>query len=362
MKQSLIAAKLVVLLACCGGEADTGTAAATAGTVAATVTTTSDPPTATAPVPSTTLVTELTAKTSAGLATELTEGLRYHAADAPFETKSGAIDVISPASGDAYPTVVVFHGNPHFAGKGWHRSDAQLIAEQGRVVFLPAWGKFDLTASQGMGTQASWELTVREAECAVAFARSHTAEFGGDPDNITLYGYSAGASPVLMAGLSEVDPLDACSSSGPAGAVQALVTIDGDWVMGGGWDTSLRANPEAFYAITPWRLLDGSQDTPIRVVVAEITGTYTRSVGPDPATSWLSYRHIDIDLVSDVGNRGYLADGEFSLRESSEYAVEILREAGYDATLVVMPGASHDVWGTEGTAAVVETVIDAGRK
>jgi acetyl esterase/lipase len=350
---------VLLLLACCGGETsdEVGTSAATT-----TTTTAVTPSAAVTPPPSTTLVTELVTETAGGQATELTEGLRYHLGGEQFTIKSGEVDVISPASGDAYPTVVVLHGNPLYADKRWHRLDAQLIAEQGRVVFLPTWGHYESAAVQDIGAEGAWELNVREAECAVAFARGHTAEFGGDPDNITLYGFSAGASPVLMAGLSEVDPLEACSSAGPAGAVQALVPIDADWVMGGGWDTSLRANPDAFYSITPWRLLDGSQDIPIHVVVAEITGSYTRSVEPDPATSWLSYRHIDIDLVADLDDRGYLADGEFSLMESSEYAIEILHEAGYDATLVVMPGASHDSWGTEGRAAVVETVVSAGQR
>ena len=353
---------VVLLLACCGeGGSDevtrivsetstTGLLAedsATASTTAAT---------------STTLVTALTAKTAEGLATELTEGLRYHLGGEEFKAKSGEIDVISPVSGDSYPTVVVLHGNPLSASKEWHRLDAQLIAERGRVVFLANWGKYVTAAVQDMGTEASWGIGVREAECAIAFARSRTAEFGGDPDHITVYGFSAGAQPALMAGLSEVDPLDACMAPGPAGAVQALVSVDADWLMGGGsWDFPLQANPEAFYSITPWRLLDGSQDIPIHVMVAEITGSYTRSVEPDPATSWLAQRHIDVDVVADLDDRGYLADGELSLKESSEYAVEILREAGYDAILVVMPGASHDSWGVDGRAAVVETVVSTGQ-
>jgi hypothetical protein len=346
---------VVVLLTCCGGEGSDEFAMSAAVTTTAALVAAESPPV------STTLVRELTAQTAGGLETELTAGLRYHAGGVPFKTTSGEVEVISPVSGDAYPTVVVFHGDPRTVGRGWHRPDAQLIAEQGRVVFLPDWGHYESAAVEDIGVEGAWELNIREAACAVAFARSHTAQFGGDPDNITLYGFSAGASPVLMAGLSVVDPLDACSSPGPAGDVQALVLIDADWVMGGGWDTPLQANPGAFYAITPWRLLDGSQDIPIHVVVAEISGPYTRSVEPDPATSWLSYRHIDIDLVADLDSRGYLADGELSLKESAEYAVEIMREVGYDATLVVMPGASHDRWGEAGKATVVETVVSAGR-
>jgi hypothetical protein len=142
-------------------------------------------------------------------------------------------------------------------------------------------------------------------------------------------------------------------------AVQALVPIDADWVLGGSWDSDLAETPEAFYSMTPWRFLDGSQDIPIHVMVTEIVGPYTRRVEPDPSNSWLTYRHPDIDLVADITYRGFLEDGEFSLRESGEYAHQILTEAGYDSSLVLMPGARHAVWGEVGTAVVVETVLNA---
>ncbi len=344
MKNLKVVATIFVLLAACGGDSEM-TVEETRNTAHAT--------TAAAAI-------KTVATTASGeMPTEMTEDLRYHPADEPFSTKSGAVDVIAPSDGDGpWPTVVVFHGDPRSAGKGWHRPDARLIAERGRVVFLPAWGHFDSAAAQDMGMGTSWDLTVRELKCAVAFAHSHTAEFGGDPDDITLYGLSAGGNAVLMAGLTEEEPLETCAVSAPAVAVQALVPIDADWVLGGDWDNELTSNPDAFYSMTPWRFLDGSQDIPIHVMVTEITGPYTRSVEPDAVTSWLSYRHTDIDLVADLDERGYLADGYFSLRESGEYAFEILKDAGYETRLVVMPDARHASWGEEGMAVVVDTVLN----
>lgn len=70
-------------------------------------------------------------------------------------------------------------------------------------------------------------------------------------------------------------------------------------VLGGGWDTQLSDDPEAFYSITPWRYLDGSQNLQIYVMVTE-DHTLVRNVDPDAATSWLSYRHPDIDLQADL--------------------------------------------------------------
>ncbi|MCP3998765.1 MAG: carboxylesterase family protein [bacterium] len=289
--------------------------------------------------------------------TAMTEDLVYHAGGEIFQASAGKIDVIAPIESGLYPTVIAFHGDPRNASKGWHRSDGRMIAEQGRVVFLPTWGHVDPNALGD--TQMAWDLIVRELKCAVAFVKARTADFGGDPDHITLYGLSAGGNATLMAGLAEAEPLDTCAVDGPSVPAQALVPIDADWVLGGSWDAALKEAPEAFYSLTPWRFLDGAQDLPIHVMVTEIVGPYTRSVGPDPADSWLSYRHPDIDLVFDLTERGFLYDGEFGLRESGEYAYQILTEAGYDTSLVLMPGADHVVWGDAGLALVVETVLNA---
>lgn len=343
MKKLTVAALGFVLLAACGGDAEPEILVADAARPT-TTSQTAVPVDATLPE---------------GLPTVMTENLIYHPGGEPFATKAGKIDVIAPTEGGPWPTVVVFHGGPQMVSKGWHRADAQLIAEQGRVVFLPAWGHIDPTSSRDMAAGAEWELAGREAKCAVAFAKEHTADFGGDPDHITLYGLSAGGNAVLTAGLSDDEPLDNCAAAGSSVAVQALVPIDADWTMGGGWDSALAEDPEAFYSATPWRALDGSHDIPIYVMVAEIVGRYTRSVGPEPGESWLSYRHPDIDLVADLTERGFLDDGEFSLRESGEYAHQILTEAGYDSSFIVMPGATHELWGEEGTALVVQTVLNA---
>ncbi|MEA2000923.1 MAG: hypothetical protein U9N84_03425 [Actinomycetota bacterium] len=344
MKKITVVAATLALLTACGGNSEPTNSEAEA----------------TAPATTAAASAEVVASTVPGpMPTEMTEDLIYHPGGEPFTAKSGLVDVIAPTGEGSWPTVVVFHGDPRFASKTWHRSDAGLIAEQGRVVFLPSWGHTISSAASDMGLQSVEEMVVQELSCAVLFAQAYTAEYGGDPDHITLYGLSAGGNAVLMAGLAAADPLESCSVSGGPVQPQALVPIDADWTMGGSWDMQIREDPELFYARTPWRYLDGSQDIPIHVMVAENPGSYTRSVEPDPATSWLSYRHGDIDLAGDLEARGYLADGEFSLKESSEYAVEILREAGYDVTLVVMPGASHESWGSAGTAAVVDTVLDA---
>lgn len=292
------------------------------------------------------------------LGTRLVTGVVYHPTDDRFSADSGLTDVIAPTDGGPWPTVVVFHGDPRGVSKESHRSDATEIAEHGRVVFLPAWGDTTHSLSDPAAIDGTWDMLVQEITCAVVFAQAHTEEYGGDPDHITLYGLSAGGNAVLMAGLAGAEPLDTCRASGPTISPEALVPIDADWVLGGGWDSQLSENPEAFYSFTPWRYLDGSQDVRIDVMVTE-DQSLVRSVDPDPATSWLSYRHPDIDLPAELEAMGFLDDGDFSLIESGEYAHAMLIDAGYDATLVAMPGARHAYWGAEGRQVVVETVLRA---
>lgn len=294
------------------------------------------------------------------LITELTTDLAYHPTEEPFSKDSGLVDVIAPTDGGPWPTVVVFHGNPRMASKGWHRSDATMIAERGRVVFVPAWG--DTPSPQDSNEYTEFAgLAASEAQCALAFAASNTAEFGGDPERIAVYAYSAGANPSMVAALAEADPLDTCLADGPVPEVQAIVVVDADWMIGGHGDQHFLEDPDAFYAKSPWRLLDGSQDIPIVIMVSEIVGAYDRPIGAEPEQGWLSYRHADIDLLATLAEGGYLDDGAFSLRESGEYAHEVLVDAGYDATLVVILGAEHESWGESGTAVVVDTVLEASR-
>ena len=349
-KLTLMILPLALVLGSCGGGAEGGATPQTTRVIAEAASNPTEPTTTTSIDVPTTQGTDL-------LETRVVTDLVYHASDDRFSTASGLTDVIAPTDSGPWPTVVVFHGDPRYASKMWHRSDATEIASHGRVVFLPAWGHTTLplgAASLG----STWDLLVREVTCAVAFAAAHAEEYGGDPDNITLYGLSAGGNAVLMAGLAGAEPLEACAAEGPPVEPDALVPIDAEWVLGGDWDAQLSEKPEAFYSMTPWRHLDGSQNLRIHVMVTE-DQALVRSVEPDPATSWLSYRHIDSDLAADLEAMGFLDDGKFGVVESGEYGYAVLIDAGYDATLTSMPGARHGAWGAEGTQVVVETVLHA---
>lgn len=350
MRKLLMLVVVSLAVGACGGDASSRDETEAVDTAGHPTTTTSEVTTTASGGMGTTEQADL-------LDTRLVTDLVYHESDDRFSAASGLTDVIAPTEGGPWPTVVVFHGDPRSASKTWHRSDATEIAGHGRVVFLPAWGHTRLS-NDAASLDSHWDVIVPEVSCAVAFAAAHTEEYGGDPDHITLYGLSAGGNAALMAGLAEAEPLETCLAPGPPVTPEALVPIDADWVLGGDWDSQLSANPEAFYSLTPWRYLDGSQDLHIYVMSTE-DQTLVRSVDPDPATSWLSYRHSDIDLAAELEAMGFLDDGTFGLVESADYAYQKLIDAGYHATRVVMPGARHESWGEEGFRVVVETVLRA---
>jgi len=93
--------------------------------------------------------------------------------------------------------------------------------------------------------------------------------------------------------------------------------------------------------------------------VAENLSRLSRSVEPNPAESWLSYRHPDIDLVAELEAIGYLEDGSFGLRESNDYLYEVLLRSGYDVLFAVLPGASHGSHGAEGAVVLTEIILNA---
>ena len=95
----------------------------------------------------------------------------------------------------ARPTIVFFYGGSWRSGsKNWYEFAAARYALKGYVVFVPDYRK---------GPQPSFPGFVEDSARAFAYAKEHTAEYGGDPERMFLMGHSAGAH---IAGLLATDP------------------------------------------------------------------------------------------------------------------------------------------------------------
>jgi len=111
------------------------------------------------------------------------------------------LNIWSPAAdGAARPVIVWIHG-----GANWLESSRLSVyhgdrfAERGDVVFvslnyrLGIFGFLDVSVLGGEGFAGSHSNGLRDQLTALKWVRDNIAAFGGDPDNITLMGESAGS-------------------------------------------------------------------------------------------------------------------------------------------------------------------------
>ena len=164
------------------------------------------------------------------LTVEVARHQTYMEPDDRFVDTAGLIDVYAPDSGGPWPVVVVLHGHPGALSKSWSHNTlvASRAANRGRVVFSPNWGHLSSEYMTEAGRAAGGHTDVEQVRCAVAYAKQHAADYGGDPEHITVYGFSAGANNAMMAGFSNADLVEGCLAEGPPVTPQALVVADAD--------------------------------------------------------------------------------------------------------------------------------------
>jgi hypothetical protein len=267
--------------------------------------------------------------------------------DDRFLGGSVSVEIVAPISGGPWPVVVMFHGNG--GNPDDLRAEARRIASRGRVVFNTAWQRVVPTDD----TAEMADLLARQAACAVAFARVAAPDLGGDPEHLTLFGFSAGGNIASVVAFGDPEPLATCAdtSGGPVSAVvmldPALLLVDEYW------DGPLAEDPDVFYALTPWRDLDGTPDIPVYLLATDSSGL-GRSLD-DP--SWVAMRHPDIDLLGSLGDA--VADGYLSLPEVEAWAGDQFDAAGYTTSVVTLPDSTHIGWSAEAREIIWDTVVAA---
>lgn len=103
----------------------------------------------------------------------------------------------------ALPVFVVFHGGGFAAGSGSEaRTDGAWFAERGMVVVEPNYrlGLFGFMAHPELSAESagrgSGNYGMLDQVAALEWVRNNVAAFGGDPDNVTINGESAGSMSV----------------------------------------------------------------------------------------------------------------------------------------------------------------------
>ena len=108
-----------------------------------------------------------------------------------------SLDVHVPktTSAGGAPVMVFVHGGAWDAGsKEDYRFVGAALATRGYVAVVPGYRIYP---------KVRFPLFVEDAAQAVAWARTHAAEYGGDPRRLFLMGHSAGAHIVMLLALDE---------------------------------------------------------------------------------------------------------------------------------------------------------------
>jgi hypothetical protein len=287
---------------------------------------------------------------------EVTRDVRYGADRDGFHP--ALLDVYKPPGDGLWPMAMLFIGGAGQGGPGRGGIDerqARLIASQGAVVFNPS----SAGVSASIEAYESRFIEDPGVSCATSFAVANAADYGGDPDHLTLSGISSGAIYAAMVAMAENPPGEEyCLVPPEPVEPDTLVLWEGDWLLGyPGWDGALEANPTFFpdewvlgqiRAGLPstWHVLMGAPErvTGPRLAVGDPFGTGDecgRPIAPGEGglqvpggmCRWFELRDPTGDLRREFDELGFHDDGWLTVSEQSVLFAEHLEAAGVDHTL-----------------------------
>lgn len=123
-------------------------------------------------------------------------GYRIALADGPYGADAQqriAVVVPDQPSARPRPVVIFIHGGSWaFGDPRDYRFIGRTLAREGYVVVLPGYR---------LGGPGKFPHMIEDGATAVAWTRTHIAQYGGDTGQVVLMGHSAGAYNVMMLGL-----------------------------------------------------------------------------------------------------------------------------------------------------------------
>lgn len=108
------------------------------------------------------------------------------------------------------PVMVWIHGGFYLTGGSEdHRYDVSSLAQTGDVIVVKISYRLGAEGYIWHPERGVGNLGLEDQKTALRWIRRHIASFGGDPDNVTVFGQSAGAHSIasLIASADDVEPI-----------------------------------------------------------------------------------------------------------------------------------------------------------
>ena len=261
----------------------------------------------------------------------------------PFARRAAVMDVYAPESAGPWPVVIVYHADPNHNTKFRMRRLALALAEQGNVVFNTDWG-----ASGRPGSDA-WEIAyLGQGPCTYWFAHQQAQEYGGDPNDISLVGFSGGANMAVATAMYGGEDDLGCAAPPVAVQPSAVIAFEGDWLIGPWWDDVIASDPDFYAKWAVWQHIDHYDGAPIHLLVDRQTSAadppYYSVVGLGAAVDeFLALRDADGSIAADLSALGALEDNNIDLIEFNLLFNYRLEQAGVPATLTWIDQSPHAV-------------------
>jgi predicted esterase len=308
--------------------------------------------------------TEAAVTTSAELAIELQTDMGI-----PYMTRAkgmlpAVVNVYAPKEGGPWPVVVMLHGG---GGTPLGMNDwATQVARRGAVVFVPEWGRapgpFGFTPEE---LRALFAAQVGDVAAAIQFARATATRYGGDPENLTLFGHSAGAIQAVVEALGRVPASEGALESEGSTIPESLVLFDPDYLLGDStWDSILAADPRPADVVklqTAWSYLGQRVNYPITVIDSGDPGLSRELGEPWAEDSWLAVRDPSGDIRRGLEKLGALSGDLYTNGSVAPLFVERLKADGDTVTFIKLTDSSHNALGPKGIESLLEALVPNAR-
>ena len=252
----------------------------------------------------------------------------------------GTLDVYAPGGAGRWPVVVLLHGGPPIT-KDDYGEHARKVADLGFVVFVPTWG----VGGDVAPTYDALLTAQSTSACAVAFAATHAAEYGGDPATMVVFGHSAGANMAALVAFARPAPTAGCLGGTTLGPISALVTWEGDWMAYDPrfpWDAALANDRRVLNGYTPLSYIARNKDLKVVMLASKDPGIERGMSDPGAVDAFFAVRDPSGVLRRQLDTNGALADGTLDVIELQQLLYSLLKAQGNPVSLDVMPDSSHE--------------------